>query len=90
MCSTVLNTNNYNNNNVSLTANQNIIMIFEGSYDNEDWSNDAENVAFTGIKYILKYSNKKQLFKIVKQFNNIVVSQYRCQINARLVSRREF
>ncbi len=65
MCLTVLNTNNYNNNNnnVSLTANQNIIMIFEGSCDNEDWTNDDENVAFTGIKYILKYYNKSSYFK---------------------------
>ncbi len=30
--------------NVSFAANQNIIMISEGSCDTEDWSNDAENV----------------------------------------------
>ncbi len=31
-------------------------MIFEGSCDTEDWSNNAENVALmTGINYILKY-----------------------------------
>ncbi len=30
-------------------------MISEGSCDTEGWSNDAENSAFTGIKYILKY-----------------------------------
>ncbi len=30
-------------------------MISEGSCDNEDWSNDAENSAFiTEINYILK------------------------------------
>ncbi len=28
-------------------------MISEGSCDTEDWSNDAENSAFTGINYIL-------------------------------------
>ncbi len=29
-------------------------MISEGSYDTEDWSNDAENVALiTGINYFL-------------------------------------
>jgi len=31
--------------NVSLAANQHIRMISEGSCDNEDWSNDAENSA---------------------------------------------
>ncbi len=31
-------------------------MISEGSCDNEDWSNDAENSALiTVINYILKY-----------------------------------
>ncbi len=31
-------------------------MISEGSYDTEDWSNDAENSALiTGINYILKF-----------------------------------
>ncbi len=31
-------------------------MISEGSFDPEDWSNDAENSALiTGINYILKY-----------------------------------
>ncbi len=31
-------------------------MIFEGSCDTEDWSNDAENSAFiTEINYSLKY-----------------------------------
>ncbi len=36
-------------------------MIFEGSCDTDDWSNDAEKSAFffcfTGINYILKYIN---------------------------------
>ncbi len=42
--------------NVSLAADQYIIMISEGSCDAEDWSNDAENTALiTGINYILKY-----------------------------------
>ncbi len=37
-------------------ADQHIRMISEGSYDNEDWSNDAENSALiTEINYILKY-----------------------------------
>ncbi len=31
-------------------------MIFKGSWDTEDWSNDAENSALNGNnKYILKY-----------------------------------
>jgi len=31
-------------------------MIYKGSCDTEDWSNDAENSALiTGINYILKY-----------------------------------
>ncbi len=30
-------------------------MISERSCDTEDWSNDAENTAITGINYILKY-----------------------------------
>ncbi len=31
-------------------------MIFEGSFDTEDWCNDAENFALiTEINYILKY-----------------------------------
>ncbi len=38
-------------------------MISEGSYDTEDWSNDAENSdLITGINYILKYINRMQLF----------------------------
>ncbi len=37
-------------------ANQHIRMIFEGSCDTEDWSNDAENTALiTEINYILQY-----------------------------------
>ncbi len=39
-----------------LAANQNMIMISEGSCDTEVWSNDAENSALiTGINYILIY-----------------------------------
>ncbi len=46
-----------------LSANHHIRMISEGSYDTEDWSNDAENIALiTGINYILKYIQIKQLF----------------------------
>ncbi len=34
-------------------------MISEGSYDTEDWSNDAENSAFaiTEMNYIFKIGN---------------------------------
>jgi len=35
-------------------------MISEGSHDTEDWSNDAENLAFHRNTYdILKYFNRK-------------------------------
>ncbi len=35
-------------------------MISEGSCDNKDWSNDAENSALmTEIKYILKYIQRE-------------------------------
>ncbi len=40
--------------NVSWAANQHIRMISEGSYDTEDWSNDAENSA-------LRHRNKSHL-----------------------------
>ncbi len=39
--------------NVSWAANQHIRKISEGSCDNEDWSNDAENSAL--IHFLLKY-----------------------------------
>ncbi len=35
---------------------QNIIIFNKGSYDSEDWSNDAKNSALiTEINYILQY-----------------------------------
>jgi len=38
-------------------------MISEGSCDNEDWSNDAENSAlFTGINYTLTYIQKENSY----------------------------
>jgi len=39
-------------------------MIYEGSCDTEDWSNDGENSALiTGINHILQYfKNGKPLF----------------------------
>ncbi len=38
-------------------------MIFEGTCDTEDSSNDAENSALiTEINYILKYFNRKSVF----------------------------
>ncbi len=41
-------------------------MISEGSWDTEDWSNDAENSALiTGINYILKYiTTENSYFKL--------------------------
>ncbi len=42
------------NRNVSWAVNHHIIIITEGSYDTEDWSNDAEYSALiTEINYIL-------------------------------------
>ncbi len=35
---------------VSWAANQNIRMMFKGSYDTEDWSNAAENSALPSHK----------------------------------------
>ncbi len=35
-------------------------MIFEGSYETEDWSNDAKNSALTN--YLLFFLNSKHLF----------------------------
>ncbi len=50
--------------NVSWAANQHIRMIFKGSCDNEDWSNDAENWALNHRNklHVKIYSNRKQLF----------------------------
>ncbi len=49
---------------VSLAADQHIIMISEGSCDTEDWSNDAENPVLTHrSKLQLKISkNNKEFF----------------------------
>ncbi len=50
-------------------------MISEGSYDTEDWSNDAENTAahHRNILHFTVYSNRNQLFEIVVIFHNITV-----------------
>ncbi len=58
---------------VSLAADQLIIMISEGSCDTEDWSNDAENPVLTHrSKLQLKISkNNKEFFWIVIIFQNI-------------------
>ncbi len=48
---------------VSLAADQLIIMISEGSGDTEDWSNDAENPVLTHrSKLQLKISKNKEFF----------------------------
>ncbi len=50
-------------------------MIFKGSYDTEDWSNDDENVAF-GIKNSITWLNyilKKLIIKVALNFD---ISQY--------------
>ncbi len=69
--------------NISRTANQNIMMISEGSCD---CSNDAEHSAeITRINVILKY---------IKIENSTNISQCFCcildQINAGLLSKRDF
>ncbi len=66
-------------------------MISEGSCDTEDWSNDAENSALiTETIYILKHSYRK----LILNCNNITVfiAVIICfdQINAVLVSIRDF
>ncbi len=53
----------------SWAENQHIIIISEGSCDNEDWSNDAQN---TGINYILTYI--VLIFHCNNMFNTITVS----------------
>ncbi len=47
--------------NVSWSANRHIWMIFEGSYDTEDWRNYAESTA-------LNHRNKIHLMKVVPSF----------------------
>jgi len=51
----------------SRAANQHIIMISEGSWDTEDWSNDAERHK---IQFNINL-NRKQLLEIVIIFHNI-------------------
>ncbi len=53
--------------NVSWAVNQHIRMISEGSFDTEDWSNDAENSALiTGINYIWLNSHiEDRYFKLL-------------------------
>jgi len=62
-------------------------MIFEGSCETDDWSNDAENSALAsqGINSIFKYINRNKLhFKIYKKtqktpiLNCNNISQYYC------------
>ncbi len=65
-------------------------MISEGSCDTEDWSNDAENTAahHRNKLHFTIYSHRKQIFEIVIIFYNFYCI---CdQINAALVSRRDF
>ncbi len=68
-------------------------MISEGSCDTEDWSNDAENSAahHSNKLHFNIYTHRNQLFYILIIFHNITV--FYCifdQINAALVSRRDF
>ncbi len=58
----------------------------------QDWSNDAENLALiTEINYILQYIHiENSYFEIVKICSNITALTIFGQINAGLVSRRDF
>ncbi len=63
-------------------------MISEGSWDTEDWSNDAENSALHQ-RHKLHFAIYSQKKKIILNNN---ISQYYCfiyQINAVLVSIRD-
>ncbi len=64
--------------NASCEANQHIKMISEESCDTEDWSNDAENSALHDRNKLLFkiYYNRKQLFKILIIFHNIIILLY--------------
>ncbi len=59
----------------SIAIYHHIRMISEGSCDTEDWSNDAENSALhhRNKLHFKIYSNRKQLFLIVMNYQNIVV-----------------
>jgi len=55
---------------ISWAENQHIRIISEGSYDTEDWSNDAENSALTSQEWITFYNILTlALFKIVIYFD---------------------
>ncbi len=50
-------------------------MISEGSCDTEDWSNDAENSAFTSQEYIsilINCKKKKKKVEVVVMFLNLL------------------
>ncbi len=59
----------------SLATNQHIRRISKGSCNTEDWNNDAENPALhhRNKLHLKIYSNRKQLFEIVKIVHNITV-----------------
>ncbi len=60
-------------NNVSWASNQYIIMISEGSWDTEDWSNDAEKSALIKkMYYILKYIQVENSSIAFMTFHNIM------------------
>jgi len=56
--------------NVSGAANQHIIMIYEGSCDTEDWSNDAENSTWSSMekKVILNCNNIHIYYRFIFTF----------------------
>ncbi len=60
---------------VSWAANQHIRIISEGSWNTEDWSNDAENSALHHMNklHFTIYSHRKHSFEIVIIFHRITV-----------------
>ncbi len=59
--------------------------------DTENWSNDTENSALiSGLKYILQDIQIENTFKIIIIFQNTSFCCIFDQINAGLVSRRDF
>jgi len=57
--------------NVYRASNHHIRVISEGSCDTEDWSNDAENPAITGIYYILTHIHIENSYSSLKNLSKL-------------------
>jgi len=76
---------------VSWAANHQIKMISEGSCNIEDWTNDAENSALHhSTKLLFKLYLNRKLFFFIVIFHNITLLLFFDQINAALVSIKDF